>query len=334
MAAFDAVVRVNPTDEIEQRAWGTVKVAYAITPSGLVPTGGATLQHDLWDEDREGPRWPPGSDYWPFKASTDVAVLGKAFAPHGRAVHERIVSLRVGEATKRVQVFGERAIEWTDTGPRPGTPEPFTALDLVYTNAYGGIDPHAELPRPRTLPDSLEMSANNPAIYPRNQSGKGYLIVDSRADGLFMPNLEDPDHQLTAENLLVRDPARWYRQPLSWFLDWHYPAMFPRAYWIGGRPSMPIPDSEVLEEVTRGFMPSAWRSLARNPLDGGGAPRAYFQEASLGMTFHDLREGTPFEVVGMHPERERMSFTLPRSPSSRSRSRATGSRSRRSCSTW
>ena len=137
---FDAVVRLLPEDQLDQLVWGTVKKTYSIADGRLVVDAPEPLAHDIADEEAD-PRWPPGSDYWPFKGVADVAVLGNAYARDGRAVEQRSVSVRVGRYKKRVQVFGTRFVEWEQSGrPRLGRPEPFVELPLTYRNAYGGID--------------------------------------------------------------------------------------------------------------------------------------------------------------------------------------------------
>lgn len=305
----DGIVWVSPAMGLPQRAWGTAKRAFAFDGHRI----DSELAHDIRSEDAVG--WPPGSDYWPFKSVSDIALRARAFAPGGRPARRHRVQVRVGQASKRLEVFGDRTIEWTRTGrPRLGEPSEFLEMDLHYTRAYGGVDDRVPVPPPRSFWDLLRLRGDHPGVYPRNQSGKGYLVVDSPIDGVELPNLEDPDHLLTADNLIVKDPALWYRQPLPWFLDWHYPAMFPRGYYIGAKPWFPVPDSELLEEVRRGFVPEMWRDIAGDIGTGKPIPPVYYQEASLGMTFSDLREGTPIEVVGMHPERERMTFAIPRFP--------------------
>lgn len=313
---FDAVVRIMPADGMPEGAWGTVKFTYVWVDGLLHRDAPEPLKGDLWSDDAE-PRWPPGSDFWPFKAASDVAIVGgMAFARGGRPVNERQVSVRVGHARKRAQVFGTRFLEWTRDGrPRIGPAEPFLQLPLSYENAYGGFDPRALTELPRGFWELFRLTTgDHPGAYPRNQSGKGYVILDSPVEGIELPNLEDPTHLLTADNVVVRDPALWVRQPLSWFFDWHYPAMFPRAHYAGAHPRHPVPTGEVLEEVRRGFVPERWRELAGDISHGRPAPPVYYQEASLGMSFSDLREGTPIEIVGMHPERDTLEFELPRFP--------------------
>ncbi|MBZ0117830.1 MAG: DUF2169 domain-containing protein, partial [Sandaracinaceae bacterium] len=311
---LDAVVDVHPLDRRPQRVWATVKKTYWITERGLVPAPPEPLRHDIRD-DKLAPRWPPGSDFWPFKPAADVVVLGKAFAPGGQPVEQRRVCLRVGSVRKTVQVWGRRLVEWTSGGlPRFGAPEPFREIELSYANAYGGVDPRVPSRAPRSHMELISAPFDHPGFYPRNGSGKGYLIHDGRVDGVELPNLEDPDALLTPETLLVRDPAAWYRQPMSWSLDWQYPAMFPRSHYLGVVLRHPIPDAESPEEARRGLIPETWRSLRGALLREGKLSPLYFQEASVGMSFRDLREGTPIEVEGMHPEHERLGFGLPPFP--------------------
>ena len=152
--------------------------------------------------------WRPGSDFWPFKRYGDVVVRGKAFARAG--LGHRVVSVRVGQTAKRLRVFGRRYVEWSARrGPRLGAPEEVSGVELGYANAYGGFDRRVPTAAPTTFWDALRLTGDHPGTYPRNQSGKGYLVVDSPIDGVELPNLEDPDHLLTAENLIVKDPALW-----------------------------------------------------------------------------------------------------------------------------
>lgn len=307
-------IDVFPRASGPQCGWGTVKRAFRMGDGALVRDARPELRFDIRDPEAS-PKWPPGSDFWPFKTFADVVVTGKAFGPGGRPVQAREVSVRVGNAAKHVRVFGTRYIEWSPAGsPLVGPPEPFVEIDLVYTNAYGGVDARVPVPAPASIAEAMRLLGDHPGAYPRNQSGKGYLVVDAPVVGLELPNLEDPSNLLTSGNLIVRDPARWHLQPLPWFLGWHFPAMFPRAAYLGAEYWYPLASEAVLEEVSRGLMVPDWRDRVGRIEQGEPAPPIYFQEASLGMTFHDLREGTPIELVGMHPERERITFALPPFP--------------------
>lgn len=303
-------IRIVPVNSLPQRAVGILKQTYEARDGGLRPTEPAPLVHDILSGNDEG-RWPPGSDFAFFKQASDVVVRGSAFARQGKPVSAMRVHVRVGKALKRLQVFGDRLLEWTDGGlPRIGAPEAFTSVELTRANAYGGVDPRFPLPAELSPRQLLQLLSSYPGAYPRNIEGKGYVAIDSPTPAVALPNVEDPEELLTADTV-VAAPERWYRQPMPWFLEWQLPSMFPRSYFAGARPRW-VPSGNEIAEVRRGYLSERWRDLAANA--GRPIPPAFYQEASLGMTFSDLREGTPFELVGMHPEHERLTFALPRFP--------------------
>jgi hypothetical protein len=61
------------------------------------------------------------SDFAPFKPASDVALIGDAWAPRGRAT-EMDVALRVGPVAQRCRVFGERRWVRGILGYRPSAP--------------------------------------------------------------------------------------------------------------------------------------------------------------------------------------------------------------------
>lgn len=112
------------------------------------------------------------------KPRPDLLLSGYAYPsePGGAAGYVRF---RVGGWSKDALVFGDRA--WTRgvTGLRPGAPEPFEKIPLIYERAFGGADLDARPP--------LEC-AENPV---------GLGLVGCRA-GAPLPNLEHPRHRLEA----------------------------------------------------------------------------------------------------------------------------------------
>lgn len=103
------------------------------------------------------------------KPSTDVVLMGEAFAPRGKPAPEVDVTLSVGPVKKTVRVFGDR--RWTGLlGDRISSPEPFERVPLVYERAFGGllaVDP---------ITNEAKRDVRNPA-------GPGLHAL---------PNLEDP----------------------------------------------------------------------------------------------------------------------------------------------
>ncbi|EYF02870.1 DUF2169 family type VI secretion system accessory protein [Chondromyces apiculatus] len=120
------------------------------------------------------------------KPATDIALLGDAWAPRGRPVPQRDVSLRIGPVTKTVRVFGER----TWRGPldlRISPPIPFERIPLVYEHAFGGVSKHDPEKGP------LEIDWRNPV-------GIGFGMRKAPEDQAMrkLPNLEDPRQLITS----------------------------------------------------------------------------------------------------------------------------------------
>lgn len=122
------------------------------------------------------------------KPSTDIVMIGEAWAPRGRPVSELDVTCSVGPIRKTVRVFGDRA--WTGRlDVRISSAAPFTRMPLVYERAFGGI---------------LEMDSHGKPtrIDPRNPVGIGPARATSSGDVILrpLPNLEDPAR-------LIRSPS-------------------------------------------------------------------------------------------------------------------------------
>ena len=122
------------------------------------------------------------ADIAPFKPRADIALAGRAYAPHGQAVEWLDVSLRIGNLVKTITVVGDR--RWKLGGrfstPSATDPEPFTVMELVYERAFGGMD--------LTGGDWCK----------ENPIGRGFFVKKSREtlDGAPLPNLEDPDNMI------------------------------------------------------------------------------------------------------------------------------------------
>ena len=116
------------------------------------------------------------SEFHPPKPTTDVVVIGQAWAPNEHAVVELDVRAVVAEREKTVRVFGAR----TWKRGRVSEPEPFVRMPLVYEYGFGG---------------SLEAGVRRPDVSePLNPVGRGFCGVRSEGEleGQPLPNIEDP----------------------------------------------------------------------------------------------------------------------------------------------
>lgn len=127
------------------------------------------------------------SDLVPFKPRADIILVGKAWAPHGRATKVLDVEIQVGRTRKSLRVFGDRAWSFSPGERTPSllSPAEFVWMPLDYDRAFGGIDERAGVGgrAQKSLP-----------WYPPNVHGRGYVgaatveAIHARA----LPNIEDP----------------------------------------------------------------------------------------------------------------------------------------------
>lgn len=90
---------------------------------GDVPFGNPALSSNRYE-----------SDIVPFKPGADIIVNGTARVPNGKPVRQMQVGLKVGAIRKVLAVLGDRAYE----AGGYSSPNPFTAIPIVYERAYGG----------------------------------------------------------------------------------------------------------------------------------------------------------------------------------------------------
>lgn len=108
------------------------------------------------------------------KKTTDVIVVGHAYAPPGTAVTHTDVGFKVGPIQKVLRVFGDRT--WGNFGA--SAPQHFEKIPLVYERAFGGVDAKSN-----TSDQDWEW---------RNPVGIGFAVSGRNATGLKLPNVEDP----------------------------------------------------------------------------------------------------------------------------------------------
>jgi hypothetical protein len=114
------------------------------------------------------------------KTTTDVIVVGHAYAPEDRPVATLDVGFRVGPVQKVLRVFGNR--RWGAF--RPSSPEPFIRMPLVYERAFGGVDCKSTHPE-----RDCEW---------RNPIGTGFAVARDHLIEVALPNIEHPKELVTS----------------------------------------------------------------------------------------------------------------------------------------
>lgn len=184
---FKASIALFPDAHGVDTLYVAVRATFALRGGALrvaEPQEPLKLADEYWGEPGQS-SLKHASDLHLGKATTDVVLIGEAWAPGGRPVPSLDVSLEVGPVAKVVRVFGDR--EWR--GPldlRISPPIPFERVPLVYERAFGGVQKHDPEKGP------LEIDQRNPV-------GVGFGLRSAPADKAVrrLPNLEDPAHLIS-----------------------------------------------------------------------------------------------------------------------------------------
>lgn len=112
------------------------------------------------------------------KTTTDVVVVGHAYAPEGQPVAQMEAGFRVGPIQKVVRVSGNRT--WGAKGI--SAPQPFTKMPVVYERAFGGVDVRSEHPE-------RDWDWRNPV-------GTGFAVAAANLAGVALPNIEYPNESV------------------------------------------------------------------------------------------------------------------------------------------
>jgi hypothetical protein len=279
-----------------------VKRSYSIVPGQAAQRNELDAPLRLIDAyyDRGDPDWSVvefENDMAPFKAATDVVVIGKAHALNGKPTQSMAVGVKVGQHKKLLRVTGDRVCHWRD-GAAPVFSEPlaFTEMEIRYDRAYGGRDEKSD--------------ATLPFFYPRNDMGRGVALRNLRevVQGLALPNIESPDDLLTPEFVVIEDPTRWPLQPLPQGLGWRQRTWYPRSALMGSLPAFLQPGT-VTKEETLEMLPHNHVALARQmrlpPFEA-----QFHNGASIGLVLPQVPPGETIGLRGLTPSGS-LDFSLP-----------------------
>lgn len=256
------------------------------------------------------PRWD--SDLMAFKAGTDVVVQGHAYS-YDQAVQTVDTELHLPDVSRIVRVHGDRRVDWQGGKPVFTPAEPFVKMPIRYDRAYGGCD-QVNLAKVTDLlmrelnemQPELQLDTFSDSHYPRNPTGRGFLIELTRksSEGMLLPNLEFPFDPVTPERLAVGNSKNWMAAPLPATFDWIDPSWFPRIAYLGLTPEHIVPQDGV-KEILLGWALPSLMSL-RSAMDGGWHP-TFQHGASAGLVLRRLEPGTQMLLHNLfpeHPERQ------------------------------
>jgi hypothetical protein len=277
----------------EQRLVVFIKTTYSLGAGESMRRAMVDLPLTL-ETESEGPdeRFPIGctiseTDLWESKPWTDVVVRGHVQALGGRPVQTMNAGVQVGARQKWVRVFGDRRVIRQHGQRVFSEPEPFTAIELSWRRAYGGVDlslPHAPV---EDMLDFFRLFTpeQHPGAYPRNPAGRGWVIHESAAlDGMALPNFETPSQLLSPGRLIVGDRRHWTRAPIPAGFGWIRQGWFPRSTLLGLSHPEFYEQAHELPEVRTGWL-SAEQIINPEPhpsFQSGASPGLRFDALALG----------------------------------------------------
>lgn len=236
-----------------QSRWGQAELEAATGSDALedirrepFDTGYGVLEHD---------------DFYP-RTGTDVIVLGDAISTRG-PVREHRVRVAAGPYDVTLAVIGDRVWErsWSSGTLSPSPPIPFERMPITYSRAYGGTT----------------QTENGPLSWVNNPSGLGYILQEGQAEGVALPNIEDPAAPINSWQSQP-DPVGLAPYPMQWGL---------RLLAI----------ATVSEDGVPTLHPE----------------KGMFNKAHPRLAGAQLRPGDQVRITGMSPQGE-ISFILPQSP--------------------
>ncbi|WP_213154296.1 DUF2169 family type VI secretion system accessory protein [Pseudomonas carnis] len=254
------------------------KATYAIPSSSEQPTKMAQEQIPILTTDVfEG---EPGlstpffeCDYALFRARCDIVLKATAHAPGKRSVNELEAGFEFGDCVKTVRVVGNRYWRPFLLGFRPSEPEPFRAMPITYSRAFGGT----------WLPSETDSTGT---AYSANPIGCGFATehhVHALMDQhIPVPNLEQPGH------------------PVLHHFKQHRP-------WSFG----PVGRSWTPRQGYAGTYDDNWHATTFPLLPADFDPR-FCQCAPEDQQVPYPQGGEPVRLINLHPEHPDIRFKMPR----------------------
>lgn len=221
---FAAQIGLFPNEQGVDTLYVVVKASFSLTaqPQVLEEQPPVTLQDEYWgDPESTGIKY--AGEMHLRKPTTDVALVGQAWAPGGRHATQLQARLKVGEREKTLLVRGNRV--WQNG--RPGEPEPFERMPMFYEYAFGGthiVDP-----------DKPEILAEE-----RNPIGRGFRGKrnDQELESMPLPNIEDPRCPVETAGDKAW-PAGFAFMPSAWLPRRGYAGTYDEAWQKQRAPYLP-----------------------------------------------------------------------------------------------
>lgn len=236
-------------------AIAVLKCSFSVRADGTVQPDDEQLA--VFEGDVETSYGTVNGDIVPIKTGCDVSLLGPAVVPTRQHAESMDVSVKIGDFSSGLKVFGDRVWQRTASGFRASRPIPFTHMPLQYERSYGGFALHLD-----------ELGGE----LPENPGGRGFVVAEEHVEGTSLPNIEDPNaliHRWTDRPLPVgfaplarRSSLRGLRG-LTVDVEAQTTALHPEAF-LSCHPKLHLPaypTGGVVEVVGMTDTPGPWRFL-------------------------------------------------------------------------
>jgi hypothetical protein len=152
----------------------------------------------------------------------------------------------------------------------------------------------------------MDLFKTPPNLYPRNPAGRGYVLTENAAklDGLVLPSIENPEHLLSPQNLVVGHPHNWWRQPLPWSCDWFDLNWYPRCTYMGGFPDGLPDDDRDVPEVKLGWVDGQQNTRSREKSYEELLDARFANAATPSLVLPYLKGNEAIRLLGMTPRQE------------------------------
>lgn len=201
-----------------------VKVTCTFSPDGgvgIAPDQKPVLFGDVYAGDPGRSSIKYASDAVPEKSSTDISLIGHAYAPDKTPVSKLATALQAGNNHKIVHVTGDRFWKWSLISITKTRPRPFLKMPLVYERAFGGKD-------------FTHKKEKKHEVYPANPVGTGFVVNKTKQNinALRLANLENRKNEI----------KNWYDRPFPACygpinINWHPRVKFSNPAIFNSAPS-------------------------------------------------------------------------------------------------
>lgn len=259
------------------------------------------------------------SDLYHYKPFTDIIIKGKARS--AKKTNSFIASVQLAKLNLNLNIIGNRKAYLNKSNKIVfSEAETISEIPLEYNHAYGGKDLLAEKPLREKLEnddslkftkDILNLLEGSPYRYPRNPSGKGYIIepTNEAIENLELPNIENQEQLLTSDNLICKRVEEWYKMPVPIGTNWVSPGWFPRVGYYGLY-QLPKNIDDSLYEIKKG-----WSDLnllnSKFRIKEAQFNFRFCNGASLGLQSKHLVGGEHCMLINIHPKKQEFVIKLP-----------------------